>query len=141
MKITKDVIRDLLPLYASGEASEDTCQLVQQYIKEDAELAGLLREMTVGEELLGQKPPVPDLQNAEIRSFRKARLLVRYRSVILGAAIAYTLLPFSFVFSDGHIRWIVMSEMPGAAISSMVMAVVLWATYLFLWRKGRRIGL
>ncbi len=141
MKISKEVIKDLLPLYASGEASEDTCQLVQQYVADDPEIAGLLREMTAGEQLLSQKPPVPDLANAEVRSFQKARLLVRYRSGILGAAIAYTLLPFTFVFSDGHIHWIVISDMPGAAISSLVVALVLWAAYLFLSRKGRKIGL
>ena len=141
MKVSKEVIKDLLPLYASGEASDDTCQLVQQYIEEDPELARLLREMTAGERLLSQKPPVPDLANAEVRSFQKARLLVRYRNGILGAAIAYTLLPFTFVFSDGHVRWIVISDMPGAAVSSIVVALVLWATYFFLSLKGRKIGL
>ncbi len=141
MTISKEVIKDLLPLYASGEASEDTCQLVQQSIEEDPELANLLREMTAGDRLLSQKPPVPDLASAEVRSFQKARLLVRYRSGILGAAIAYTLLPFTFVFSEGRIRWIVLSDMPGAAASSIIIALVLWATYFFLSRKGRKIGL
>jgi hypothetical protein len=141
VNVSKEVIKDLLPLYASGEASPDTCELVQQCVLEDPELAELLRQIAEGDELLRGKPPVPDLERSQVRSFKKARTLIRYRSGILGAAIAYTLLPFAFVYSNGHVRWIVLSDMPGAALSSIVIALALWATYVVLSVRARKIGL
>ena len=39
MKITRDVIIDLLPLYFSGEASTDTKELVKAYFDQNPEFA------------------------------------------------------------------------------------------------------
>lgn len=38
-KLTRDVVTDLWPLYAAGEASPDTRALVEAFLKEDAEFA------------------------------------------------------------------------------------------------------
>ncbi|HEX4807356.1 MAG TPA: hypothetical protein VH325_00410 [Bryobacteraceae bacterium] len=141
MNISKEVIKDLLPLYVSGEASDETRELVQHYIETDPELEVMLREMTEAEQMLSRKPFVPDLADSQVRSFQKARLLIRYRGVILGAAIAYSLFPFAFVFANGQMHWIVISEMPKVALSSVIIAVALWCTYVFLSRKARKIGL
>ncbi len=39
MKITRNVIEDLLPLYLAGEVSDDTRALVETYLESDPELA------------------------------------------------------------------------------------------------------
>ena len=39
MKITRDVILDLLPLYIANELSEDTRSLVDEYLETDPEIA------------------------------------------------------------------------------------------------------
>ena len=39
MKITQEVISDLLPLYFSGEASEDTIKLIEIYFDQNPEFA------------------------------------------------------------------------------------------------------
>ena len=39
MKITRDVIIDLLPLYFSGAASEDSKQLVEIYFEQNPQFA------------------------------------------------------------------------------------------------------
>jgi hypothetical protein len=44
MKPTRDVVVDLWPLYASGEASPDTRALVEAFIAEDRELGEKLRQ-------------------------------------------------------------------------------------------------
>ena len=44
MKITRDVITDLLPVYLSGEASADTKALVELFLKDDPEFAKLIEE-------------------------------------------------------------------------------------------------
>ena len=42
MKITREVITDLLPIYLSGEASQDTRDLVEAFLKEDPEFARIV---------------------------------------------------------------------------------------------------
>ena len=44
MKITRDVVTDLWPLYLSGGASADTRTLVEAFLAEDPELARRLKE-------------------------------------------------------------------------------------------------
>ena len=46
MTVTRQVVRDLWSLYVAGEASEDTRRLVEEYLAQDAELAGALRAET-----------------------------------------------------------------------------------------------
>ena len=52
MKITRDVVTDLLPLYVAGEASADTRALVEEYLLEDpglqAEANHARRELAAG---------------------------------------------------------------------------------------------
>jgi hypothetical protein len=141
MNISREVIKDLLPLYVSGEASDETRELVRHYIDNDPELRAMLAEMTEAEQLLSHKPHVPDLGDSQVRSFQKARLLIRYRGLIMGAAIAYSLFPFTFIYENGEMHWVVISEMPKVAVSSAVIAGILWCTYLYISRKGRKIGL
>ena len=43
MNVTREVILDLLPVYLSGEASPATRTLVEEYLRQDAELAQRIR--------------------------------------------------------------------------------------------------
>lgn len=43
MNVTREVILDLLPVYLAGEASPATRTLVEEYLKQDAELAQRIR--------------------------------------------------------------------------------------------------
>ena len=40
MNISRDVVKDLIPVYLAGDASSDTQALVESYLKTDPELAG-----------------------------------------------------------------------------------------------------
>ena len=44
MKITREVVTDLWPLYLSGGASADTRTLVETFLADDPELARILKE-------------------------------------------------------------------------------------------------
>lgn len=44
MKITRDVVSDLWPVYVSGAASADTRTLVETFLADDPELARMLKE-------------------------------------------------------------------------------------------------
>ena len=43
MNVTREVILDLLPVYLSGEASPATRALVEEFVKQDSELAQRIR--------------------------------------------------------------------------------------------------
>jgi len=45
-KITRNIILDLMPLYLAGEASLDTRELVEEYLKNDKELAKMAKQST-----------------------------------------------------------------------------------------------
>ena len=79
MEITRNVILDLLPLYAANEVSADTRALIEKYLETDPEL---------------EKPediPVPLSQNDEIKAYKKARRLKLLFTIILAGAISIIL--------------------------------------------------
>ena len=49
MNVTREVILDLLPLYLAGEASPATRALVEEYLKQDSELAQRVREQSAAD--------------------------------------------------------------------------------------------
>ena len=79
MKITRDVITDLLPVYLAGEASQDTHDLVETFLRENPEFAKLVEE---------QEAPLPESQikiskDAEMQILTATRTLLRKRSIFL----------------------------------------------------------
>lgn len=92
MKVTREVIVDLWPVYESGAASPDTRTLVEEFLGDDPEFARSIRE---GEgtmkELLSAVPVMPP-PDAERASLARAQLLLRLRFDCLAAATALALL-------------------------------------------------
>jgi hypothetical protein len=92
MKVTRDVIVDLWPVYEAGDASADTRTLVEEFLSEDPELAARLRE---GEEemsdLLFPRTTLltPDLEKA---AFDRMRELSRMRSSFFALSVALFML-------------------------------------------------
>ena len=79
MNVPREVILDLLPVYLSGEASPATRTIVEEHMKQDAELAERVR-LLLADNLAKAVPPVlpPEL---ELRSLRRTQRL-------LGAEVA-----------------------------------------------------
>lgn len=92
MKPTRDVIVDLWPLYASGEASPDTRALVEAFIEKDREFGERLRER----EDAGLSPaplsPPRDHERATLLRIqrRRARQSMIVNSLALLASAAMT---------------------------------------------------
>jgi anti-sigma factor RsiW len=59
MNVTREVILDLLPVYVSGEASPATCALVEEYLKQDAELAQRIRLLLADNFAKAMPPALP----------------------------------------------------------------------------------
>ncbi len=73
MKITRDVISDLWPLYAAGEATDDTRRLVEHFLVDDPEFRTVLR----------QRFDMP-AENVSLPPDHEARALARTRELIRG---------------------------------------------------------
>ena len=133
MKITEDVIRDLLPLYQAGEVSADTRDLVRAYLAEHPELA----------EKLGQcetwaLPQVPYTvsSDAERLALRRTKRLLAWRSWVMAAAIFFTASPLSFaVGSRTGFRWLMWPDHAGTAAVSLSLGGIAWVIYAVLRRR------
>lgn len=95
MTITRSVIVDLWPVYASGEASQDTRALVDAFLRDDPELARQLREDPLG--TLEAPMPSPDL---EMRALTKARRRLGGFRSLLFVAILFSCMAFGRIVSD-----------------------------------------
>lgn len=93
MNVTKAVISDLIPLYEAGEASQDSCALIEQFLAEHPDFANTLqndrKEMTAM--LSSNSVGVPALsRDLEMSTLLKTKKLIEKRSYLLAGAVAIT---------------------------------------------------
>jgi len=84
MKVTRDVILDLLPLYLADEVSPDTQGLVKAYLEQDPDLAKLAGQW---KKQLPAPPPAPSNLEAQAHAYREAQHRIALRTVGLAAVI------------------------------------------------------
>ena len=130
MKITQDVIKDLLTVYLAGEATADTRALIEDWLRTDPDLA-----RQVNQARHADLPPVPPLPpTIEKRALDRTRRQLRWRAILLGTAIFVSLLPLSISFNSGGIRgWLIEEWLERAIV--IAVAGALWVVY---WRLTRR---
>jgi hypothetical protein len=133
MKITKDIINDLIPLYAANECSGDTRALVEEYLQQNPQQAEELRRI-MGTPLPGAVPPAKNLE--ETLSFREARRRLRHRNWLMALAIFFSLAPLSF-FSDGGRTWWMLRDAPRSALVYAALGVVFWILYAAERRRSQ----
>ena len=138
MKITRDVIHDLLPAYLAGEASADSVALVDQFLLEDLELA---REVAALRANPLPATPVELRPDREKETLNMTKRLLRWRGILMGLAIFFTLTPFSFVQSD-RITWGFLRDAPPLATALVWTAALgCWGGFLYLRRRLQSTGL
>jgi hypothetical protein len=102
MNVTREVVTDLWPVYAAGEASADTRALVEEYLKDDPEFAALLQES--GEESFFDRlgtlmlPPLPP--DHEASTLRRAKAELLGYNWFFFAAMLFSALAFGRIVSD-----------------------------------------
>ena len=103
MKVTREVILDLLPLYLAGEASPATRALVEEYLAQDAELEQRLRRESEQSFLTGVPAPLPP--ELELQSIRRTRGLLGLQRWLFGLALGFTAIALTteFSWSEGHL--------------------------------------
>lgn len=125
MKVTKDIIQDLYPLYATNDCSEDTRTMVEEYLRENPEAAVYLRRV--------METDIPKMQRQEkpleeTKSFREARRRLRIRATLMGFAIFFSLAPFSINKTDKGV-WFCLTDAPGTALAYASIGAVFWFFY------------
>lgn len=129
MNVTRAVILDLWPLYASGDASPETRALVEEFLRGDPDFAGQLRR----DPLAGLAPPVvpPDV---EVKALTKARHRLGGYRPLLTLALVFSALAFGRIVSDTSF-----DVSPKAFIATAIVAAAFWAGFIvsLLRMRGR----
>jgi anti-sigma factor RsiW len=134
MHVTRDVVRDLLPAYLSGDASADTRSLVEAFAATDPELSREIETLRAGAGLLpATAPPDPSVEK---RALAEAQQQLRTRTSTFAMALFFTLLPFSFVVSGDRITFLMVRDAPTIAFCWWLTAAVMWFWH---WRVRRRL--
>jgi hypothetical protein len=129
--ITRDVINDLWPLYAAGEASPDTCALIEAFLREDREFAQTLTE------LARERVPSPDAPflapDHELKTLTRIKRRLSGPIPLLQLALAFTCFSFGALISDTSF-----DVSPRRFIATALIAACFWTAFLVKLFKGRR---
>jgi hypothetical protein len=126
MNVTREVMTDLLPVYFSGEASEDTKQLVEMYFRENPDFERIARGAAMPLEQLRRTAPVAAEAEREKRDLQWARKEFLRRRVVFGVALLFTFAPLMTVFGNGRVDWT-------AFLNDPWMPALLWCVAGLFW--------
>jgi len=139
MKVTREVVLDLLPLYLSGEASDDSRALVVEYLAQDPELAQRLRSESSEMFNPAVAPPLPP--DLEVRSLRRARTLINLQKWLFGPSIAASALALALVIKFDHGRIVAIHfliiDYPLQIGAVALLAIAGWSAYFWVKRRLR----
>jgi len=99
MKITKNVILDLLPLYAAEEVSSDTRALIEEYLKTDPELANVAKQLFSME--ISGEIPAPLSQENKMKAYQRAKRINLIHTLVIAGSISIFLMVCLFAFFFG----------------------------------------
>jgi len=137
MNITRDVIKDLIPVYLAGDVSADTRTLVESYLKSDPELAAdvsAARGDSLG--LPATTPPT-----AEKQALDATRQLLKSRTSTLVVATLFTVLPLTFAFRGTTITFLLIRDAPVIGLAWWATAAIMWIWHASIRRRLRVSGL
>ena len=137
MNISRDVVKDLIPMYLEGDVSADTRTLVESYLKTDPELAAdvaAARGTSLG--LPATRPPT-----AEKQTLDATRELLKSRTSTLVVAAIFTVLPLTFAFRGTTITFFLIRDAPVIGIAWWVTAAIMWIWHARIRRRLQVSGL
>ncbi|MGH9433352.1 MAG: hypothetical protein ACRD3T_17615 [Terriglobia bacterium] len=126
MQVTRDVVTDLLPVYFSGEASDDTRKVVEDYFREDPDFERIARSAATPFETLRETAPVAPDAEREKCELRRVGWELRSRRAWLVVALIYTFYPFVSLVNEELAAWL-------GGPHTWFSRVVWWCTAAFFW--------
>lgn len=136
MNVTREIIEDLLPLYAAGEASPDTRRLVEEYLATDPDLA---RSVEAAGAL--RLPPVDAPPGLEAAALRRTRKLLGEKSLLMALAFGLGYAPMTFSLEHGTLTFLMYRDLPWLAAVFTVASAVAWVRFLLVCRRLQATGL
>ena len=127
-KIPQHVILDLLPLYLAEEVSDETRNLIEEYLKTDPQLATLAEQAKRATSL--QEIPAPLKKENEMEALKKVKKLMVQHNVFLALAVILTIMVgISYIF-----LW---DESRGAAAPFVFggLAAIFWFAFFVVNRQ------
>jgi hypothetical protein len=139
MNVTREVILDLIPVYLAGEASPATRLLIDEYLRQDPELAQRVR--TLAADNLANIKQSPLSSDIELRSLRRARALIGWQKWLFGLGITFTALSLSneFSFEGGRLRefHFLIRDYPAQFGTFAALALICWISYFAIRQRLR----
>ncbi len=123
MKITRDVVVDLWPLYESGEASADTRAVVEDFLAGDPEFARRLREDASAKLLAAS--PVAREPDHEAKALAATRMRLVKKDWPLFFAMVFSMMAFGRIVSDTSF-----DVSPRNFVVTAAIALVFWIWFL-----------
>jgi hypothetical protein len=131
MKVTRDVVSDLWPLYEAGEATADTRALVEAFLAEDPAFADRLRR---GLSLPAMEAPMS--QSMETAALARTRDLVHGRGWLRGVKLfALVMTVFALTRLLQEVSW---NGSPARFIGEATLAAIAWTVYTAVLAHKRR---
>lgn len=130
MNVTREVIKDLLPLYQEGEVSPDTRRLVEEYLKTDSELRDQMAAPTFGQQRLRVEGEV----DQALATLERTKRVLRRQKWLQFFALLLTLAPLTSYGTGGQIKFMVLRDAPWSLLPLWGGAAIFW----FLYLKSRR---
>jgi hypothetical protein len=136
MKIAREVIVDLLPVYVSGEASSATRTLVEEYLSQDPELMEQVLRLKSEDYLDFPEITVPP--ELAMRSLRRTKKLLTLQKWLFGPGLFLTIFSLSFEtnISGGRVRefHFLLRDSPLFA-SFLAIGICCWVAYFVVRRR------
>lgn len=115
--IHRNIILDLLPVYIAGEASEETCQLVEEYTKNDEGIAILIKRGGRAETYFFPTESLPE--DLEKNTLKKVRRSIRLKMFLVALFTAGLLMiPFIAMQFTDEVQW----NLPDFIIMGLMLA-------------------
>ncbi|MEP6915680.1 MAG: hypothetical protein ABJC89_08535 [Acidobacteriota bacterium] len=138
MKLTDEVMNDLLTLYLAGEASADSKALVESHARQNPAFAS--KVAAAGALPMGM-PQVAPPSDLELRTLTETRRFIFLRTLFLACAILFTLLPLVFSFDKRGVEFLVLGRHPELVWSFWSVAAAAWTAFHVMHRQVRPVGL
>ena len=135
MNVTREVMTDLLPVYFSGEASEDTKQLVANYFRENPDFERIARGAAMPLEQLRGTAPVRAEAEREKCELQWARKELFRRRMSFAMALFFTCAPLITVYRNGRVDWTTFLNDPVSPALFWCFAGLFWFQYAARLRR------